>query len=42
MVISLHEEEKLCIVTDEIKEQEPHVVCSLGFADAAQPGKERT
>lgn len=32
MVIKLHEEEKLCIVTDEIKEQEPRIVCSMGFA----------
>lgn len=32
MVIHLHDEEKLCIVTEEIKEQEPHIVCSMGFA----------
>lgn len=40
MVIRLHDEEKLCIVTDEIKEQEPHIVCSMGFSKAALPGKD--
>jgi len=36
MVIKLHEEEKLCMVTDEINEQQPRIVCSMGFALKAE------
>ena len=31
LVLSLHEEDRLCIQKDDIKAREPKIICSLGI-----------
>ena len=31
LVVTLHQEDKLCLVRDEVENQEPQIICSLGL-----------
>ena len=33
MVVMLYEEDKLCLVQEEITSQEPRIICSLGLIE---------
>lgn len=38
LVLSLHEEDRLCIPKDDVQAREPQIICSLGIApDSAAP-----
>ena len=37
MVIRLHEEDRLCNVTEEVQQAEPEIVCSMGLRKPDEP-----
>ena len=39
MVLSLHEEDRLCIQKDDIKAREPKIICSRGIKKEGMPVK---